>query len=61
MLLELLTSEQVAAEVGISDRHVRRLASKHGWGQRFGKVLAFTIDDLERFYERRTTPGREPR
>ena len=55
---DLLTSEQVAREVGLSDRQVRRLAAKHGWGRRFGKVLAFTLDDLQRFHERRTTPGR---
>lgn len=56
----LVSTEDVARELGISVRRVRALASSRGVGQIVGNSLAFTPRDIDTLRERRPA-GRPPK
>jgi len=54
--VDALTTNQVAAELGISRDRIPRLARSRGVGQRVGRDWLFTAADVEAMRDRR--PGR---
>lgn len=57
-LADLLTSEQVAAQLGLSVQRVRALARSRDVGWRIGRDVLFRPEDVEAIRDRR--PGRPP-
>lgn len=55
-LPRLYSSEEVATELGISNRRVPALAKSRGLGQKVGNSLVFTPEEVDAMRERR--PGR---
>ena len=47
-IAELLTTQQVAALLGITDSHVRRLAGQHEIGWLIGRDRLYRPEDVER-------------
>ena len=48
---ELLTTQQMAAILGITDSHVRRLAKRHDVGWLVGRDRLYRPEDVERLRE----------
>lgn len=59
---KLMTSEEVAAVLGVNDSRVRQLA-RAGLlnGRRVGRDWIFTPADVEEYQQRRPPRGRPPR
>lgn len=56
--MKLLTSTQVAAELGVNDSRIRQLARQKQIGQKLGRDWVFTPEEVEKLRTRKTTPGR---
>ena len=57
--MTLYTTADVARELGISPRLVRRLAQSRKLGTRLNpRMLVFSAEDLDAMRDRRTTKGR---
>lgn len=50
-IAELLTTQQVAALLGVTDSHVRRLAGQHEVGWLIGRDRLYRPEDVERLRE----------
>ena len=58
--MKLLTSTQVAAELGVNDSRIRQLARQKQIGQKLGRDWVFTVEEVEKLRTRKTAPGRLP-
>ena len=54
--MNLLTTTQTAAELGIDESRVRRIAATRGLGQKIGPVWVFTPEEVDAMRVRH--PGR---
>jgi hypothetical protein len=60
-IAELVTTQQVADDLGITVSLVRRYARERGIGWEIGRDWLFRPEDVERLRARKTTPGPAPR
>jgi hypothetical protein len=59
-MAKLYTTQEVADELGVTDRRVRALAKSREVGKRIGaRMLVFTASDLDKMRDRK--PGPRPK
>lgn len=58
---ELLGPEELAARLGVSDRHIRKMATQFGIGIRLERGWLFRPDDVAKMQAARRKPGPRPK